>query len=246
MSPPEKLTIDTPEQIALEYALAGAGSRFLAIMIDTLVQVAVFFVLALLALGAALLASAGFRRVATWAAAVILILGFLLYYGYFAAFETMWSGQTPGKRAQGIRVIRVSGQPITAFDAILRNLLRIVDQLPGIYAVGVLSIFFTARNQRLGDLVAGTVVVVEQSVHTATMIETGSAATRLGAARLSSDELEVIETFLSRRSDLPGYIRMKTAGQLATRIRARLDLSSSSYSNDEELIEAIASEYRQR
>ena len=78
------------------------------------------------------------------------------------------------------------------------------------------------------------------------MIETGSAATRLGAARLSSDELEVIETFLSRRSDLPGYMRMKTAGQLATRIRARLDLSSSSYSNDEELIEAIASEYRQR
>ena len=89
---------------------------------------------------------------------------FLLYYGYFAAFEALWGGQTPGKRAVGLRVISVTGQPITTFDALLRNLLRIVDQMPGIYAVGVLSIFFTARNQRLGDLVAGTVVVQEHGL----------------------------------------------------------------------------------
>ena len=93
-----------------------------------------------------------------------ILLGFLLYYGYFAAFEALWGGQTPGKRAVGLRVISVTGQPITTFDALLRNLLRIVDQMPGIYAVGVLSIFFTSRNQRLGDLVAGTVVVQEQGL----------------------------------------------------------------------------------
>jgi uncharacterized RDD family membrane protein YckC len=244
--PPEKLTIDTPEQISLEFTLAGAGSRFLAIVIDTLAQIAIFIVLLLLGLAAAWLASSGYRRVATWAAAALLVLAFLLYYGYFAAFETLWSGQTPGKRALGIRVMRASGQPITAFDAILRNLLRIVDQLPGIYAVGVLSIFFTARNQRLGDLVAGTVVVVEQPAYAGHATVTTPSGTRLGAARLTTEELEVIETFLSRRKDLPEHMRMRTADQLAARIRSRLDLSSSTYANDEELIETIASEYRRR
>lgn len=246
MQTPEKLTIDTPEQIALEFSLAGAGSRFLAILIDTLVQLAVFFVLALVALAAAWLASSGYRRFATWIGAALIILAFLLYYGYFAAFETAWSGQTPGKRAIGIRVIRVSGQPITAFDAILRNLLRIVDQLPGIYAVGVLSIFFTARHQRIGDLVAGTVVVLEQSVRAAHRISTETAASRLGAARLSTEELEVIETFLTRRDDLPPYMRTRAAGQLAERIRGRLDLSGATHGNDERLIEMIAAEYRGR
>ena len=165
MRPPEKLTIDTPEQIALEFPLAGAGSRFLALAIDTFVQLgdrpgprarrrssSLWF------------RSLGYQSTATWAFALLILLGFLLYYGYFAAFEALWGGQTPGKRAVGLRVISVTGQPITAFDALLRNLLRIVDQMPGIYAVGVLSIFFTARNQRLGDLVAGTVVVQEHSL----------------------------------------------------------------------------------
>jgi uncharacterized RDD family membrane protein YckC len=243
---PEKLTIDTPEQIALEFPLAGAGSRFLAIAIDTLLQIAVLLVLVLVGLGAIWLRALGFEALGTWVVALLVALAFVLYYGYFAAFEALWSGQTPGKRAIGLRVISVSGQPITTFDAILRNLLRIVDQLPGIYAVGVLSIFFTSRNQRLGDLAAGTVVVHERIASGAVMPQAEPSATRLGAARLTPEEFEVVETFLSRRDDLPNFLRMRTAGQLAARIRERLEIPSALHRNDEELIENVAVEYRRR
>jgi uncharacterized RDD family membrane protein YckC len=244
--PPEKLTIDTPEQIALEFPLAGAGSRFLALAIDSFVQAAVLLVLALLALLALWFRALGYQSLATWVFALLLLLGFILYYGYFAAFEALWGGQTPGKRAVGLRVISVTGQPITTFDALLRNLLRIVDQMPGIYAVGVLSIFFTARNQRLGDLVAGTVVVQEMGSAQADMAITVAPAARLGAARLSIEEVEVIQTFLTRRTDLPDYLRGHTASQLADRIRMRLELPAGSHSDDEALIESVAAEFRLR
>jgi len=246
VTPPEKLTIDTPEQIALEFALAGAGSRFLAIAIDTLVQVGVFLAIALIAATVLWASGTASASIGTWIGAVLIICGFLLYYGYYAGFEALWGGQTPGKRAVGLRVITISGQPITPYDAILRNLLRIVDQLPGIYAVGVLSIFLTARNQRLGDLVAGTVVVSEQTGMAHGVRPIAPSAVRLGAARLSTEELEVIETFLSRRGDLPDSMRALTADKLAARIRRRLEISSVTYGNNEELIERVAAEYRAR
>ena len=244
MRPPEKLTIDTPEQIALEFPLAGAGSRFLALAIDSFVQIAILLVLALIALLALWFRSLGFQSLATWVLAVLILLAFFLYYGYFAAFESLWGGQTPGKRVVGLRVISVTGQPITTFDALLRNLLRIVDQMPGIYAVGLLSIFFTSRNQRLGDLVAGTVVVQELGLPQADLQSTQVPTTRLGAARLTIEEVEVIQAFLTRRADLPDYLRGRTAAQLADRIRSRLELPAGSHRDDEALIESVAAEYR--
>jgi len=241
---PEKLTIETPEQISLEFTLAGAGSRFLAIAIDTLIQIAIFLALVLVGIGALWLASSGFNRAASWVAAVLVFAGFLLYYGYFAAFEALWGGQTPGKRALGIRVIRVSGQPITAFDALVRNLLRIVDQLPGIYAVGVLTVFFTSRNQRLGDLAAGTVVVMEQEAQAAAAALPSRTGVRFGAARLTPAEIEVLQLFLRRRDELPEATRLESAAQLAARIRERLNVAVTAGGSDEELIEAVAAEYR--
>lgn len=246
MTTPEKLTIDTPEQIALEFAIAGAGSRFLAIAIDTLIQLAVLLGLALVALAGAWIVERGGTAIGKWIAAALIVCGFLLYYGYYAGFEAAWSGQTPGKRAVGLRVISQSGQPITPYEAILRNLLRIVDQLPGIYAVGVVSIFLTEKNQRLGDLVAGTVVVQEGPEGARAYHDATAPAVRLGAARLSAGELEVIETFLGRRDDIPGDVRRRTASQLASRIRDRLGLPLASHSDDEGLIESVAAEYRGR
>ena len=82
----------------------------------------------------------------------MILSAFVLYYGYFALFEALWAGQTPGKRVIGIRVIVAAGRPLSGLDAVLRNVLRIIDQLPGMYAVGLLAIFLTERNQRLGDL----------------------------------------------------------------------------------------------
>lgn len=245
MPAPEKLTIETPEQIALEFPLAGAGSRFLALAIDTLLQLAGFAALALLAVAALGLQLSAGDLLGTWALAIVILLAFVLYYGYYALFEALWSGQTPGKRAIRLRVITTSGRPITAYEAILRNLLRIVDQLPGIYTVGLLSIFLTERNQRLGDLAADTVVVHEQPLERHEIAPRRTAVHR-GAARLTPQEITVVETFLARRTSLPAHLRASTASALASRIRSRLGLGSDQNVSDETLLEEVAAEFRGR
>ena len=126
----DQLKIDTPEQIALELPLAGIGSRFLAIAIDTLIQTALYLIVGLIVI-LTLPVDSMFTflpRLIGPALAVFLI--FAIYWGYFAIFEALWKGQTPGKRFAGIRVIKESGRPINAFEAVGRNLMRAVDVLP--------------------------------------------------------------------------------------------------------------------
>ena len=246
MSAPEKLTIDTPEQIALEYTLASAGSRFLAVAIDTLLQLAVAAIVAVLAFGVTAAMGAG-GDLALWSQALAILAWFVLFYGYFALFESLWNGQTPGKRAIGLRVITLSGRPITVFDAILRNLVRIVDQIPGIYAVGLASVFLSSKNQRLGDLAAGTVVVHEQALsHGLRAPAPTAVGPLLGAHRLQANEIEAMEVFLKRRDDLPLWRRDKTAGQLAKHVRARLGIPPERQPSDEGLLEELVAEYRSR
>lgn len=245
MSASDKLTIETPEQISLEFPLASAGSRFLALAIDSLLQVGGFAVIGLLAAGAAVVRIDLQSALGTWALAVALLLGFVLYYGYYALFEALWNGQTPGKRAIRLRVITTSGRPITAYESLLRNLLRIVDQLPGIYTVGLLSIFLTERNQRLGDLAADTVVVHEQPLERHDAVMRRAPARHRGASRLSPEEIGVIEAFLARRRSLPDELRRSTARTLAERMRVRLDLSTEAI-DDEHLLEELATEFRER
>jgi uncharacterized RDD family membrane protein YckC len=241
---PEQLTIDTPEQISLEYPLASAGSRFLALAIDTLIQLAIFVALVALALGGLALERAIGSSAVIWIEAALLVIGFTVYYGYFAAFEARWNGQTPGKRIIGLRVIAASGRPITTLDAILRNLLRIVDQLPGIYAVGIISIFLTSRNQRLGDLAAGTVVVHEAAAPLHPAAPATLPGARLGATRLLPHEIEAIEVFLNRRDALPLSRRDRTASELAAYVRERVTLPAGAELSDEALLEAVIAEYR--
>src|SRR6202453_4051205 len=97
-----------------------------------------------------------------WFEAAIIFINFCLIWGYFALFEAYWHGQTPGKRAMKLRVIKDSGRQITLFEALARNLLRVVDYLPSLYLVGVITMLCNKRNQRLGDLAAGTIVVHER------------------------------------------------------------------------------------
>jgi uncharacterized RDD family membrane protein YckC len=246
VSAPEKLIIDTPEQIALEYPLASAGSRFLALVIDTLVQLAAFAILGTFALASIALSSRVSRSATPWLLAVVLVAGFVLYYGYFAIFESLWSGQTPGKRTIGIRVVVASGRPLGPFEAILRNLLRIVDQMPGMYAVGLLSIFLTSRNQRLGDLAAGTVVVHDRPVEPPGMPEGGGATVRYGANRLTAEEIAVAEAFLQRRHALDSEVRLETARRIIGRVQRRLGLPLDGSVDEERVLEEIVREYRTR
>lgn len=242
MTAPEHLSIDTPEQISLEFPLAGVGSRFLAIAFDTLMQAIVGLVLVIVGgvigvTAARLGASAG-----PWVLAFLLLALFVVYTGYFAMFEAMWRGQTPGKRLVGLRVIDVSGSPVSAYAAILRNLIRIVDQLPGIYAVGIVSVLVTSRQQRLGDLAAGTVVVHERMETLAVPLTSAPAGASVGAHQLTTEDLLVMESFLRRRSDLDPMLRLDTARRIVKRMAAKLQLDTTE--DEERLIERLVAEYR--
>lgn len=248
----EQLTIDTPEQIALEFPLAGVGSRSLAITLDSLIQAAIALVVlivgGLLGVGGgAVLQTLGLsgQTAAVWAIAITILSVFSAWYGYFAVFEIVWRGQTPGKRALGLRVISVSGRPMTPMQAILRNVLRIVDQLPALYAIGIISVLVSARNQRLGDIAAGTVVVREQPTGTFEMSSSPEAKVqdRLRANRLTDRELALIERFLQRRTELDPEVRGRTALQIANRVRERLALPGTDV-NNEDLLERVLAEYR--
>ena len=234
--------------MALEFPLAGIGSRFLALFADTLLQAALFIVLMFATIWTGLSQIAG----ASQLAAVAFILGsFLLYFGYFAFFEALWRGQTPGKRWMGLRVIKDSGRPVTVYESIARNLVRLVDQLPGIYAVGILAALLHPQNKRLGDMVAGTVVVREKAFE---QLQPGWDVFRPAAAepaafdatRLTAEQLQLIETFLQRRPQLPARVRFEAAGAIAERIGAALGVPPAERTGPETFLEKVAQAARNR
>ena len=248
----EKLIIETPEQTSIEFPLAGIGSRFLALLLDSLIQIGVMIVLGLIFAGVGY----GFRNSglsesqtgAVWIIAVLIFLYFLLMYGYFMLFESIWNGQTPGKRLTHLRVIKDSGQPITAIDAVGRNLLRLVDQLPFAYGIGVLCVWISPQSKRLGDYVAGTVVVHEKSFDA---VAPGwdspepAAAHHYGANRLTPEEFALVETFLSRRGALDTGVRYDTAASILSRIESKLTLpAEGTKPSAEKLLEELSSERR--
>jgi uncharacterized RDD family membrane protein YckC len=164
----DQLTISTPEQVAFHYEMAGIGSRFVASLLDHLIIGTVIFLLycAMASLITAQLIDPLSSGDATGAGvyfliAVLTIIVFLIFWGYFVIFEILWHGRTPGKRAGRLRVLRRSGQPIGAGEAIIRNLVRLVDILPGFYGIGLLCMFIDKDARRLGDFAANTIVVRE-------------------------------------------------------------------------------------
>jgi uncharacterized RDD family membrane protein YckC len=173
----ETLVIETPERVPLHFALASIGNRFLACAIDHLIQllaVVIIIILSMLTLIGGLSGAAErLWDAPKWTLALLFIAYFLIWSGYFALFEWAWAGQTPGKRWLRLRVIREDGRPITFYEAAARNLVRIFDMMPAVpliplYSVGLVSVFISSRDQRVGDLVAGTVVVREREAQAPT------------------------------------------------------------------------------
>jgi uncharacterized RDD family membrane protein YckC len=245
----DKLTIDTPEQVHLEFVLAGVGSRFMAAFLDAVIQFVFYLILFLLSL---LWASSGFFGLerATWWYALVIFAGFCIYWGYYAIFESLWKGQTPGKRWAGIRVIKDSGRPINAFEAIGRNLARAVDVLPAFYGVGVIVMLLNAKHRRLGDYVAGTLVVHESSDRESTIFFNTPTRTEFAlhqAAGLTLQEAELIETFLARRLEIPPEVRRFNGQRIADMISARLKIPPESRPADNEnFLELTVREFRSR
>ena len=244
----EQLDIDTPEQIALELPLAGIGSRFLAIAIDTLIQAALYFITALIFIIMLPLGFSVFNflpRLIGPAMAIFIV--FAIYWGYFAIFEALWKGQTPGKRYAGIRVIKESGRPINAFEAVGRNLMRAIDVMPGIYGVGLVCMMCNRQSRRLGDFVAGTVVVhekPEEELRPSWTTSAQSSSTTPGAGRATADELVLIETYLSRRWDLDPGVRLDTASKIAARIKAKTGLETQPGQHVDDFLEEAARKIR--
>ena len=170
----DQLNIDTPELVAIELPLAGIGSRFIAILVDYLIWGFVFLILGLLA--AIIIPALHFFGgvSANWAIGIALLIVFLLQWGYFALFEAFGNGRTPGKRVAHIRVIHQSGRGINFVEALAGNLVRFVDAAPSFYAVGVVAMFLSKRSQRLGDMVAGTLVVRDREVDSPNWSESAS------------------------------------------------------------------------
>ena len=244
----DKLTIETPEQTALEFTIAGIGSRFVAIAIDTLIQVGAGIVVGIAAFFG-IRALSRFGTVASvWAGAILILFYFLLYFGYFACFEVFWNGQTPGKRAAGIRVIKDSGRPLTPAESIGRNLMRIVDLLPTFYAVGIVSCLLTKESKRLGDLVVGALVVRESSLSELRLgwqsAQANPTAAPLGALHLSAEEHALIDSYLARRHELEPQIRSRMADEILRRVRAKLDLTAQAPVSADRVLETLAYERR--
>ena len=241
------MTIDTPEQIALELQVAGIGSRFLAIAVDTVLQV-ILYITVFMALSLAQIPD--FLPTAFVGAAgpaLAILFGFSIYWGYFAAFEIFWSGRTPGKRLAGIRVIKETGRPINAFEAIGRNVLRAIDFLPAGYAVGLVCMMLNKYSRRLGDYVAGTIVVHDKQTEDVrpdwnldAQAPTGSAP----VSRITPEELQLIETYLHRRLDLDEDIRRDMAERIVARIAGKTGLQPSVTQTIDDFLEGVARQIR--
>ncbi|HYV58789.1 MAG TPA: RDD family protein [Acidimicrobiia bacterium] len=214
----DRVTIATPEGIELELILAGVGSRFAAELLDVVVQLGAIFALAIV-LGP--LGNNGF------VIAVYLVAVFLILFAYDIALETWNRGRSVGKLAAGLRVVRVGGEAEGFLTAAVRNFLRIVDFLPAFYVVGVTSILATSRNQRLGDLAAGTLVVRERRptmTPAAPSFPPPAAAPYLewDVSAVSAEDVATLRQFLERRLSLSPGARAHLATDLAARVRPKV------------------------
>lgn len=217
---PQRVAVETPEQVVLELELAGVGSRFGAAALD--------LVIVMLLLAGCWIAAALAFAGSTWLTALFVLLAFVVLWGYFLLCEGLLDGRTPGKRLLGIRVVMDTGHRVTLGAAAVRNLIRPVDMQPGAtYLVGLAFVFFHAQHKRLGDIVAGTIVVRDRpaeaplatrAAETAAAREAaGRTSLELGAPLLADDEFRLVEQFLTRREMLDVAVRTRMAHQLADR-----------------------------
>jgi uncharacterized RDD family membrane protein YckC len=217
----------TPERVSLQYDIAGVGSRGAAVLIDSLIQSVVLVVLLFGLIGTSAVARV-INQDADVADALLLALFALIFFavtaGYFILFEIIWSGQTPGKRIVGVRVLRENGYPIRPVDSTIRNVVRIVDGLPVGYAVGVLTMLCNKRSKRLGDFAAGTIVVREGGRGVLVTPDQVLVDQPQGPVLRSSDAT-LVRDFLLRRSAMNAQARRELASRLANAIAARYGLS---------------------
>jgi uncharacterized RDD family membrane protein YckC len=245
------LDVRTPESIEFSYELAGVGSRFLAVTLDLVIQIAA---LSLLIIGLTLALPHAAPKVTlhgpahgpgpvrlaeNLGVAILIAIVFLIFFGYFVLFEWLWDGQTPGKKAIGIRVVRDGGYPLDFMASLIRNLIRVGESIVGFYAVSAVVALLSPQNKRVGDLAAGTIVVRDSRMESPeAMLRDVSEPSYAATAYVSGEERALIRRFLDRRADLVTERRAVLAHTIAERVRPRLPAELQRL-GDEDLLERL-------
>lgn len=224
------LTIATPEGVELQLTLAGPASRFVSATVDIVIQIVLLICVAIV------LGIFGGAGLGGGAGAFVLwfLVSFLVITFYDVFFEVFNSGRTPGKRLNGLRVVRVEGHPVTFLTSMIRNIIRPLDFLPSAYLLGATMILATAKNQRIGDIVAGTIVVRDrldgrgqraEPVPPLTPVSRPPVVSATGSwdtTQVTADELAAVRQFLERRHDIASGPRSELARTLAERLRPKV------------------------
>ncbi|HEV8380080.1 MAG TPA: stage II sporulation protein M [Gemmatimonadales bacterium] len=218
--------VETPEHVDVQFELAGIGSRVAAALLDVLL-----LVIALLALwigGGAILDEIPRGPAKSWLNAGMIFLTFSFLWGYFALFEALNGGRTPGKQALGIRVVMDTGRSITPTAAVIRNLVRLVDcNFPAGFLPALIAVFLHPSNKRLGDMAAGTIVVRDHPTDwtlgaSAPATEEGAEPLETGPPELSEEEFRLLDRFLGRLNDLTPEVQIRITTDLVRRFEPRI------------------------
>lgn len=232
-----QINLETPESIELEFTLAGVGNRAYALAIDYILLGATLLLSLILVLFLSYqistfsLLSGNRDIIIKWLWAIEVLLVFAIYVGYFVFFETIWQGQTPGKKRASIRVVDDNGRPVNLLKTSLRALCRPIDDLS---FIGVFLIIFGKREKRIGDLIAGTLVIQEEAARKSQQINTSdqaiALAPTLGANSkinlLSPENFTIIGDYLNRRNSMSKLARNDIARKLALQIQNIIELET--------------------
>lgn len=230
-----RVTLQTPESVELEFTLAGIGNRALALLIDYIALFLTLFVFLIIwaifytHLLDLLVPLIGSQRSEAALAAILVLVTFFVYMGYFVFFEVLWQGQTPGKRYTKIRVIRDDGRRVSIQQATLRSLLRPLDDT---LFIGVLLILLNRWEKRLGDMAAGTIVIQEEYTVAAASFPVSDKAQALAAkipqianlSELLPDDFAAIREYLQRRGAMAPKAKADLSLQLARQVKGIIAL----------------------
>lgn len=233
----QQVDIETPEQVVVSYTVAGIGARAAAALVDyAILSIAIFglwFLLVMLARAASPAANqtadaSAAQSSGAWAISLVLLTIFALQWGYYVLFEALWDGQTPGKRWLGIRVVQDGGYSVSFSASAVRNITRIVDMQPGfLYSVGIASALLSKSGKRLGDMMAGTIVVRERITKTAQLTVHEAAPGPELTTALSESDFGLLDRFVGRLESLDADRRKAIAAHLVGRFRDEIGASGS-------------------
>jgi uncharacterized RDD family membrane protein YckC len=230
----DKFVVQSVTGVDLTMTLAGPGTRSYAFVIDWHIRL-------LLAAAWLLVATVAFGAKLTWRShdgLLSLLPAAILYFLYHPIVELAMQGRTPGKRMAGVRILtRDGGQP-SATALLLRNAFRLIDSLPATYLLGLTCCFLTRQRVRIGDMAAGTLLVLDNEAAAAALLRIDSLAAN---SKLSLDAVELVDQVLERWDDLEPEHRRRIAQSLLQRLDAAANPTRLADLSDEGLRDMLRS-----